>query len=72
MKARPELLVTFDGSKVDGLPNGWPDGMDGEELVGQDVDARANAYIESKFGRTEHTQAAAVESSPSVKRWEGE
>ena len=51
-----------------GVPDGWPDGVDGDETIEADLDARRDAYIEKTFGRRE-TTAREPEATPSVSRF---
>lgn len=52
-----------------GIPDGWPEDVDGEEYISDQIEARTTSFMEAKFGRTQATdQKAEIADSPSVQR----
>jgi hypothetical protein len=65
----PTLIVSYDGSAVKCVPDGWPESVpDPEEHVASDVAARRDSYIDTTLGRGETTGPGPT-ATPSVERF---
>ena len=65
----PSLVMTYDGSKVEGAPNGWPETVaNPDEHVAADIAARREAHVERLNSRPS-TSSTEPTVSPSVARF---